>query len=337
MKCSEADVYRIADDPRMAFHAPRWEPVHGKMRLLTKPKRIWKMPYQWLGIFIRREFPIHPAAHGSVPGKSPFTMGRRHIGLKNVLSRDVKSAFPSVQSDRFFLQLLAHGFQNDMARLLTRLLLPDGCIPQGGPASNPAIDLFFYRIDCDIERELSVLGVTYTRFTDNLDTSFHDAADAPAVSATLEKHLSRLGLGVNQKKLEKDGWQPRGQEQVLCGVRVDLPGGTRLPSRTLSSLINGCDSLYRGALSVAPHTLAGLANHRQSVQGLLNQASQADFAPVREIQRRLKQIDFIIRASLRREGIFPSREWYTKGVTYDTPAEIAGIWQGRRIPTRVAA
>jgi hypothetical protein len=51
-----------------------------------------------------------------------------------------------VIGDRFYLQLLALGFEREVARLVTKLLLPDGYIPQGGPASNAAIDLFFYRI-----------------------------------------------------------------------------------------------------------------------------------------------------------------------------------------------
>ena len=156
MKISIGELSLIADDARVAFMPPEWRQIDGKMRLITVPKRKWKMPHKWLGTFLRDEFPLHPAAHGSVPGRSPFTAGRRHLGPGHLLSRDVSSAFPSVKSDRFYLQMLALGFQRETATVLTKLLLPDGYIPQGGPASNAAIDLYFYRIDCDIERELSI-------------------------------------------------------------------------------------------------------------------------------------------------------------------------------------
>jgi hypothetical protein len=35
-----------------------------------------------------------------VPGRSPFTAGRRHLGPRHLLSRDIKNAFPNIKSDR---------------------------------------------------------------------------------------------------------------------------------------------------------------------------------------------------------------------------------------------
>jgi hypothetical protein len=336
MKVSPDDLCGLAENPRIAFHKPKMRPIGSKMRLITAPRWAWKIHYEWLSIFLRKEFPIHPAAHGSVPERSPFTAGHCHIGHGHLLCRDVKNAFPSVIGDRFYLQLLALGFEREVARLVTKLLLPDGYIPQGGPASNAAIDLFFYRIDCDISRELSVYGARYTRFTDNLDTSFPNAAHQSKVAAVIDSHLSRLGLCINTKKLDQNGWQPAGAEQILCGVRVDSAAGTQLPSVILADLRRNCDALYRGALSVAPHSLIGLASRRRSIQGWLNQAGQADIAPMRELQGRIRQVDFIVRAALKKNAIYPTCEWYVKGTHVDMAAELAGTWSRRRMPRIMA-
>ena len=59
------------------------------------------------------------------------------------------------------------------------------------------------------------------------------------IGCILEKHLSRLGLAINAKKLATVGSQPAGQEQVLSGVRVDSPKGTQLPSKALEDLRAG--------------------------------------------------------------------------------------------------
>jgi hypothetical protein len=337
MKRSPEEVLRLAEFPRIAYFCPAMRPVAGKMRLITAPRGKWKMPYQWLGIFLRREFKVHPAAHGSVPGKSPFTAAARHIGPRNLLSRDVEKAFPNVKSDRFYLEMLAFGFEPEVARLLTKLLLPDGYIPQGGPASNAAIDLFFSRIDGDTERELSSLHARYTRFTDGLDASFINAAHKSEVAAVIERNLARLGLQINAKKLEKNGWQPIGSERVICGVRVNSSRGTQLPRKVLKQLFAQCESLYRGTATLAPHTLLGLGRRRRSLQGWLNQACQADISPIKFLQRRLKQADVLVLTALKKQGINPNRQWYTKGYDFDTPRELSVQWHNRRKATTMLA
>ena len=138
MEISTDELSRFADNPRIAYLRPLWEPHNGKMRLITKPRRKWKKTYQYLAIFLRRSFRAHSASHGSVPRRSPFTAAAVHCGRRHLLCRDVKDAFPSVKADRFYLEMLALGFHREIASLLTKLLLPDGYIPQGATTSNIA-------------------------------------------------------------------------------------------------------------------------------------------------------------------------------------------------------
>jgi hypothetical protein len=139
-----------------------------------------------------------------------------------------------------------------------------------------------------------------------------------------------LGLCVNLKKRDKNGWQPAETERVMCGVCVNSPAGTQLPKAVVARLVAGCESLYRGARSAAPHTLLGLARRRRSLQGWLNQASQADIAPIRDLQRRLHQVDHVIRHALSKWRIHPHREWYTKGAYFDEAADITKLWSRLR-------
>jgi hypothetical protein len=322
-------LLELANNPRQAFCRPRNRPIGAKIRLITPPKWNWKINYQWLGTFIRRELPLHSAAHGSVPGRSPFTAARPHLGPRNLLAWDVKNAFPCIRADRFYLEMLALEFRPQVATLLTKLLLPDGYLPQGGCASNAAIDLFFYRIDCDIERELSQLGARYSRFTDGLHASFSAAEYAPRIAYIFEGNLARLGLTVNTKKLVECGWQPVGRQRVMCGVRVNSPLGTQLPRDVAKKLVEMCESLYRGARSAAPHSLPGLAARRRCLQGHLNQASQADFSPVRDLKRRLNQVDFVINSALARHSIYLNCEWYIKSGDNDEARRVSRIWKGR--------
>jgi hypothetical protein len=144
METTPEKVIQLAGDPRIAYAHPKWEPHNGKMRLITKPKKKWKKRYQHLASFLRRKFPPHSAAHGSVSGRSPFTAGVVRCGHRHLICREVKDAFPSVKASRFYLEMLALGFDRETAELLTKLLLPDGYIPQGGTTSNVALDLFLF-------------------------------------------------------------------------------------------------------------------------------------------------------------------------------------------------
>jgi hypothetical protein len=330
MKATEDQVIAMANNPRIAFLPPILMLVNGKLRLITRPRRIWKMAYRWFGDFLRREFPPHPCAHGSVPGRSPFTAASRHLGPRFLLCRDVKDAFPSIKADRFYLQLLALGFSSIIAELLTKLLLPDGYLPQGSPASNAAIDLYFYRVDCEISEKLAGLGARYTRFTDGLDCSFEIENTRIEVEAIVHENLARLGLTVNQKKLESVGWQHVHAERVMSGVRVNSARGTNLPRATLKDLVREVDSLDRGSRTVAPHTIVGLARRRRSVQGWVNQASQADISPSIAIQNRLNVIDRRIRKKLHDSELYMYKTWYVKNKSADVAQSIASKWRERR-------
>lgn len=331
MGVEEEDIFALTQNPRLAYAPAKRRPAGPKMRLITAPRRAWKRQYQWLALFLRREFPAHAAAHGSVPSRSPFTAASKHLGTRHLLSWDIKDAFPSITSDRFYLQLLAIGFLPDTARVLTALLLPDGYIPQGGPTSNAATDLFFLRTDAQIQSQLSRFGARYTRFTDGLDVSFRNASRFNNVCLILDRELRSLGLRLNLKKLEAQGWQPVGMERTVCGVRVNSPRGTQLPKAVIRKLITECESLHRGACTVAPHTLVGLAKRRRSVQGWLNQASQADISPISDLQRRLHQVDVLVQTALSRAKICPNHKWYIVGSHINEPASLARQWRRARL------
>jgi hypothetical protein len=139
-----------------------------------------------------------------------------------------------------------------------------------------------------------------------------------------------MGLQINWTKADKNGWQPANVERVMSGVCVNSPLGTQLPSEVIAGLLRQCEKLLAGARSVAPHTLVGLAKRRRSVQGWINQASQADISPVGDLQPRLHQIDSVILSKLRGLSICLDRAWYTKDKWRDEANHIAAVWLRRR-------
>jgi hypothetical protein len=149
--------------------------------------------------------------------------------------------------------------------------------------------------------------------------------------------MERLGLRVNLKKRSENGWQPIDSERLMSGVCVNSPLGTQLPKAVCARLIKDVESLYRGARSAAPHTLVGLARRRRSLQGWLNQSRQADIAPIRDLQRRLHQVDHVIRHALAKCRISPYREWYTKGAYFDEAADLAMRWHHVRTAPAIRA
>jgi hypothetical protein len=337
MKLTGVELLRLADIPGAFYSSPRRERVGKKWRKITAIRRKWRRTFQRLNNFFYKHFPSHDCAHGSVPGRSPFTAAARHLGRRHLVGRDVKDAFPSIRSDRFYFQLLALGYTAEVARLLTKLWLPFGELAQGGPCSNVAINLFFNRVDEDISTELAALGARYTRFSDGLDVSITCSAYQDEVVSILVKHMGRLGLEFNQDKATKTGWQPVGTERVISGVRTNSPRGTQLPRDVIRRATALASKLLKGARTVAPHTIVSLAARRRSLQGLLNQMAQATIAPRGDLKRKVNQIDAAISNALLRVGIRPHRMWFTKGKTFNEAKDLMALWKRRRAVLLAAA
>jgi retron-type reverse transcriptase len=161
----------------------------GRKRLLEIPKTRLKQIQRSILNEILEHIPPHPAAHAFRSGRSTLTCAARHTGQRVVLRIDLREFFPSISSRRVLALFHTIGYPERVARLLTGLCTntppdeviqdvdPDGVrtsplaaphLPQGAPTSPALANLCAFRLDCRLTGIARHMGITYTRYADDL-------------------------------------------------------------------------------------------------------------------------------------------------------------------------
>ncbi|MCZ2402054.1 RNA-directed DNA polymerase [Paenarthrobacter sp. Z7-10] len=142
--------------------------------------------------------PVHPAAHGFVPGRSAASGAARHTGTEVVISLDLTSFFARVDAGRIYGMLRRAGYPEAVAHSLTGLCthavppwvlnaMPLGGsvderfalrqslrlphLPQGAPSSPQLANLALRRLDVRLQGWADASAATYTRYADDLSFS----------------------------------------------------------------------------------------------------------------------------------------------------------------------
>jgi RNA-directed DNA polymerase len=180
---------RRAADRRLRHYTYRW--LNG--RLIEAPKPRLRAMQRRILAEILGPVPIHPAAHGFVPGRSPHTFAAPHAGQPVVVRLDVLSFFASVTAARVYGLFRTIGYPEPVAYALAGLcttwtparirrgapphtpdrdyrlaLLGAPHLPQGAPTSPALANLCGFRLDRRLTGLARVLGLRYTRYADDL-------------------------------------------------------------------------------------------------------------------------------------------------------------------------
>jgi hypothetical protein len=323
---SEPEAFAAARNLHDWFNKPFSRTKNGKTREYDPPTGVGRKRLSRLANFVARELPCHSCAHGSVQKRSPFTAAAVHLGARILIKRDVKNCFPSMSPGRFEVEMRALGFSEEVCFLLTGLLLFRGRLPQGSPASNAALNLFFFRTDEAIRLAAARFGGRYTRFADDFNISISDRAFVVDAANLLEKSLAACGLETNRKKRKQEGLRLIHEERIVNGVATNSPNGTRLPAAVAARLVRNAEALLVSAKSASPGTLAGIAERRRRLEGSLNYAAMAARSPAKAMRRILSLTDDAIRSRLNKSDIKTTEVWWQKNQHHDVAEVIAARW-----------
>lgn len=167
-----------------------------RVRLLEIPKPRLKEIQRRLHEQVVRSLPLHPAAHGSVPGRSVATCIAPHVHRAVVVRCDLESFFAAVTQPRVTGLMRRIGLDDEAARLvggLTTAIVPYrvrqqlmpvvgdpaghrralarlavGHLPQGSPSSPGLANAVTFSLDHRLARLAESLGAAYTRYVDDL-------------------------------------------------------------------------------------------------------------------------------------------------------------------------
>jgi retron-type reverse transcriptase len=250
----------------LAFHTEAATRVHyvsftvpkksGGTRTLSAPHRTLAAAQQWVLTHIVGKLPAEPPAHGFLPGRSIVTNAQPHAAKAVVVNLDLLDFFPSITFPRVRSVFQRLGYSPAVATVLALLCSecprrtveyagqlyhvavgPRG-LPQGACTSPGLSNQVARRLDKRLGGLARKLGLTYTRYADDLTFS-----GGPEVEARVGYLMARVrhiaeaeGFAVNVKKSRV---QRRGMAQSVTGLVVnDRPGVPRATVRRLRAILH---------------------------------------------------------------------------------------------------
>lgn len=215
------------------FHLPK---KTGGTRLISAPMPRLKGAQRWVLDSILSKVPPHSAAHGFAPARSILSNATPHVGADVVVNLDLKDFFPSVQWRRVRGLFVALGYSEAVATLLALLcsepdietITLDGRrwhvatgprrLPQGAPTSPMITNLLCRRLDRRLAGLAQKMGVTYTRYAD--DMTFSGPADAPVgrLLKKVQEIVVAEGFTVHPEKIRV---LRKGRRQEVTGLVVN--------------------------------------------------------------------------------------------------------------------
>ncbi|MDG6107369.1 RNA-directed DNA polymerase [Dactylosporangium aurantiacum] len=231
-------------DPRVRHYAYTWIGD----RLIEAPKSRLKALQRRVLDELLGPLPVHPFAHGFVPGRSVHTFAAPHAGQVTVVRIDLRGYFSSVTAGRVYGLWRTAGYPEPVAHALTALCTtatPHAVsrrvehrtphLPQGAPTSPALANLVTFRLDRRLAGLAARFGATYSRYADDL--AFSGPLRQPArLVAAVTAVAAEEGFRVNPAKTRVRG---RGDQQRLAGLVVnDRPAVPRADYDRLRAVLH---------------------------------------------------------------------------------------------------
>lgn len=169
----------------------KWITIRSDKREYDIPPPAVRRVQEVLRNTLLREIPVHRAAHGYLPGRSPYTALLPHVGCRYLMHLDLRRFFHSCTES-----LLILGLSHAGVTPWDSLVIRHNCCYRGrlplGPCTSPALSNICCRL---LDAELSRAEV-YTRYSDQLLLSGSRPPDERLIRSIIEDH----GFRVNEWK-----------------------------------------------------------------------------------------------------------------------------------------
>ena len=285
------NLERLSSEPLGHY---RWTvlPKRDGIRLLAAPKPRLKEIQRRLLRHVLNGIPLHPAAHGAVPGRSVGTALAPHAGAALVVRADLESFFAAIPVRRVYGLLRTAGYPEPVAYAITGLcstviprrvwqaieippdrerhyrlgkLLAVPHLPQGAPTSPALANLTAFTLDRRLAGLATAFGACYTRYVDDLTFS-----GGGRLRAGRSAFVEQLGLIANAEGFRLVDAKTvllgsSGRQQLLGAVINDRPTVSRPERDALRALLHNCQvhgwrSQTRGRDNFAAHVLGRIGH-----------------------------------------------------------------------------
>lgn len=212
----------------------------GGTRHIAAPKTHLKAAQRQILEHILQKVEVSDLAHGFIKSRSVLTSAKTHGTSPDLLINiDLENFFPTITFERVRGLYQSFGYSGYIASLLAMICtycerMPleikgeikyiktsDRILPQGSPASPMITNIICRNIDKRINGLCEKLGVTYTRYADDMSFSYTGNTDEFAIGSFL-KSINKIieAEGFHMKK-EKTHILRKNNRQYITGIVIN--------------------------------------------------------------------------------------------------------------------
>jgi Reverse transcriptase (RNA-dependent DNA polymerase) len=163
---------------------------------------------------------------GSIKGRDYKTNAELHLGAKIVIAEDISSFFPSTTKEIIFdIWQNFFGFGEKVATSLTALTTLEGKLPQGAITSPQLANLVFWRHEADLQANFQAVGITYSRFVDDIVASSQTTISEDQKTQAIKKIYGMMQLRGYKPKRAKHEITTSGKRMVVTKLTVNSRAG----------------------------------------------------------------------------------------------------------------
>ncbi len=228
----------------------------GGTRTLSAPHRELVNAQRWILDNVLTHLPVQDPAHGFVGGRSILTNAQPHVGKHVVINMDLEGFFPGIGFPRVRGLFQRLGYSPAVATIFAllccetprRKVIYDSVeyyvstgplgLPQGACTSPAISNQIARRLDRRLQGLANKLGITYTRYADDLTFSGDQPlADRIAYVMACVRHIAAdEGFSINHKKTRV---LRQSNSQSVTGLVVnDRPGASRKHIRRIRAILH---------------------------------------------------------------------------------------------------
>jgi RNA-directed DNA polymerase len=215
-----------------------------KKRVIHAPKVALKVIQKWFGHHLAEALKFNNCVYGFIKGRSAIMAAAVHCGANWVYSVDIEDFFPTTRIDKVRESLINLGYSWHGAEIAAQLFCYKGALAQGSPASPALSNLVFQNADVRLQALAEDLGLSYTRYAD--DITFSGQREVPEQLRLQVKEIIAWG-----------GWKVSKSKEILA----QRPNRLRVHGLLVHGLTPRLTKGYRNRIRAFEHLLeAGKVN-----------------------------------------------------------------------------
>ncbi|MBM3726465.1 MAG: RNA-directed DNA polymerase [Acidobacteria bacterium] len=182
----------LANGASHAYKTYRIPKRDGRLRTIHHPSKQLKALQRWLLQNVIENLPVHSAAFAYKKSTSMFDNARAHSKNRFLLRIDLNDFFPSITDTdvRRFIQdraTMFEGWTNGDIDAFCKIICRNGHLTIGAPTSPAISNVLCFDLDSALSSLASKLGVTYTRYADDLFFSTNQAGVLRPLQESVEQ------------------------------------------------------------------------------------------------------------------------------------------------------